>query len=111
MFLIAQITVMTSDHNISALVFLLHGSEWARAFLQECSTKQQGNGVLQCVAVKHWDDNKLADDAMGCIILLQPKQCILLFLFECRSIFSLNVISRSILVCEILRSVLDSEEM
>lgn len=71
MFLIAQNTVMTLDHNIGALVFL-HGSEWARAFLQECSTKQQGNGVLQCVAVKHWDYNKLADDAMGWIFM-QPK--------------------------------------
>lgn len=109
-FLIAQITVMTSDHNISALVFLLHGSEWDRAFLQECSTKQQGNGVWQCVAVKHWDDNKLADDAMGCIFLLQPKQCILLLSFRVQ-IISLYVISRSILMCEILRSFLDSEEM
>ena len=82
MFLIAQITVMTSDHNISALVFLLHGSEWDRAFLQECSTKQQGNGVLQCVAVKHWDDNQVGyGDAMGWI-LLQPKQCILLLSFR-----------------------------
>ena len=88
MFLIVEITVMTLDHNVSALVFL-HGSEWAKAFLQGCSTKQQGNGVLQCMVVKHWDCNKLADDAMGWIFM-QPKQCILLFLFECKSFYCMS---------------------